>query len=467
MPLLNYTPPKTIEAFMHDSSLVRVLIGPVGSGKSMGCIFELLRRARMQTPDHDGTRRTRMVCVRNTMGQLRQTVLVDVQQYLGPMVRFFVTDSVIQIRAGLGDGTSIHSDWLLMPLDTKADVQRLLSTQLTMAWVNEVREVPIDIISALIGRLGRFPPKLSGGPSFFGAIADSNPWDTDSPYHERLVLNPEPNWKLFHQPSGIGPYAENLENLPPNYYENLMSDRDDGWSDIHVRSQWGSSNAGQAVYRRSFDANTHVCDMQAVINPHRPVAIGFDFGRTPTALIGQVDTFGRLLVFEEVVTEDMGLHQMLQERLKPKLMTEPYVGKRVFVVADPAGKQKSQLSEENAFDVLRANGLLAYPAATNDIPPRLLAVEKMLRQTIMGEPAIQISRLGCPNLVRALGSQYRYRRKRDGQLEDVPEKNHPASDCADCLGYLCLSVSADLSARVIARMQPRPTRPQFTAAAWT
>ena len=464
---IKYVPPPTIERFMMDDSLVRFLLGPIGSGKSMGCIFEILRRARQQAPNADGVRQTKWVAVRNTMSQLRLTVLADIQQYLAPMISYFVTDSTIRLRAAIEDGTKIECDIILIPLDTKQDVQRLLSMQLTGAWINEVREVPIDVVSALIGRLGRYPSKISGGPTWFGLIADSNPWDIDSPYHERVLIAPEANWKLFHQPSGIGPYAENIENLPPGYYENLMSDRDEGWSEVHIKSEFGSSNAGQAVFRRSFDINTHARDMRPVVNPQRPIAIGMDFGRTPCALIAQVDVYGRLLVFEEVVTDDVGLHQMLGERLKPRLMSDPYVGKRNFVVADPAGNQKSQLTEENAFDVLKTNGFVAYPAPTNDIGPRLLAVEKMLRQQIAGEPAIQISRMGAPVLIRAMTSGYKYRRKRDGAIDDKPDKQHPYSDVADCLQYLCLAVSADISSRVIRSYQPKPVARKFSAMAWT
>jgi hypothetical protein len=466
---LRYVPPRTVERFMLSDALVRVIVGPVGSGKSMGCIMEVLRRCRQQAPDASGVRRTRWALVRNTMSQLRLTVLTDMQLYLAPMVHYFVTDSTLQMRAPLADGTSIHADLVMIPLDTKADVQRLLSTQLTGAWVNELREIPVEIVTALIGRLGRFPSHMAGGPTWFGLIGDTNPWDVDSPYHEHFVIKPEPNWKLFHQPSGVGPYAENVEHLPPGYYDNLLSDRDDGWADVHVRSEWGTSNAGQAVFRRSFDAETHVRDMQTIVNPMRPVMIAMDFGRTPCALICQVDSYGRLLVFEEIVTEDIGLHQMVAEKLKPRLLAEPYLGKRLFIVADPAGRERSQLTEENAFDVLKEAGFAAYPAPTNDIAPRLLAVEKMLRQTIAGEPAVQISRSGCPTLARALASGYRYRKRANGQLEDRPDKNHPWSDVADCLQYSCMSVSADLTSRVLARLRrvaaPEPRR--FTAAAWT
>lgn len=409
-----------------------------------------------------------MVIVRNTMQQLRTTVLTDVQQYIGKMVRYFVTDGTIQIRAPLADGTAIHSDWMMVPLDTKEDQRRLLSLQLTFGWINEVREVPIDIIAPLIGRLGRYPSKAMGGPTSFGLVTDTNPWDTDSPYHEALVLSPKPNWKLFHQPSGIGPQAENVDNLPPNYYENLMSGRDEGWSEVHVESQWGTSNAGQAVFRRAFHAPTHVRDITPIINPMRPVIIGLDFGRTPAALIAQVDTMGRTIIFQELVTEDSGLPAFIEDRLKPILLGDPYAGKRSFVVADPSGNQRSQLSEQNAFGLLKELGLLAYPASTNAIGPRLSSVERMMRSTIGGEPALQISRTGCPTLIQALGNKYRYRRKRDGQFEDVPEKLHPWSDIADALGYLALGVAANLSGRVLLRDRPRSeTRTPVAAGGWT
>lgn len=454
---------------MLDDSLVRFLVGPVGSGKSMGSIMEILRRAAQQTPSA-GTniRHTRWVAVRNTMQQLRTTVLTDVQQYIGRMVRYYVTDGTIQVRAPLADGTVIHSDILMVPLDTKEDQRRLLSMQLTGAWVNEVREVPIEILSALIGRLGRYPSSLMGGPTWYGLIADSNPWDTDSPYHERLVLNPSANWKLFHQPSGVGPNAENTANLPPNYYENLMGGRDEDWTNVHVLSEWGTSNAGQAVYRRSFHVPTHVRDIQSVVNPLRPIIVGLDFGRTPAALIGQVDTYGRLIIFEELVTDDSGLPAFIEDRLKPRLLSEPYAGKRAFVVADPAGNQRSQLSEQNAFGLLKELGLLAYPASTNSVGPRVSSVERMLRSTIMGEPAMQISRTGCPTLIHAMGNKYRYRRRRDGQFDDVPEKLHPWSDVCDAGQYMVLGVAANLTGRVIQRDKPKPAnRAPVSAGGWT
>lgn len=466
---ITYIPSPTVEKFMlDDENLVRCIVGPLGSGKSMGCIMELLRRSTQQAP-HNGVRYSRWAIIRNTLQQLRSTVLSDIQQYISPMIRYFVTDSTIQLRVPLPDGTTLHSDWILIPLDTKEDVKRLLSLQLTGAWINEVREVPFEIILPLLGRLGRYPSKANGGFTWRGLIMDTNPWDVDSRYHEALVLAPRPLWKLYHQPSGIGPDAENVDKLPAGYYENLMSDRDTGWQEVHVESQFGESNSGQAVFRKSFHAPTHVRDLQMIVNPNRPLIVAVDFGRTPTALIGQMDNYGRLIIYREVCTEDMGLHQMLDQELKPVLWQEPFAGRRSFVVADPAGRDKGQLTEETPFDALKEHGFIAYPASTNKLEPRLRAVEKRLRMTIMGQPGVQISREGCPTLVKALGARYRYRKKRDGQLEEGPDKSHPWSDVADCLQYMCLGADMNLSGRVMQRDMKRSVndRPKVTAAGWT
>src|SRR5215471_3639042 len=139
---MDYRPPPTVAKFMMDDEhRIRTLVGPLGSGKTMGCIMELLKRACEQRP-YNGVRYTRFACIRNTLQQLRQTVLSDAMQYLGPCAKFYTTDSTLQIRLQLPDGSSVHSDWPLIPLDTKEDVRRLLSMQLTGAYVNELREVP-------------------------------------------------------------------------------------------------------------------------------------------------------------------------------------------------------------------------------------------------------------------------------------------------------------------------------------
>ena len=64
---VTYKVPPTIEKFMKDDTrAVRLILGPWGSGKTTGCIMELLKRASEEYPDHKGIRKTRFVVVRNT-----------------------------------------------------------------------------------------------------------------------------------------------------------------------------------------------------------------------------------------------------------------------------------------------------------------------------------------------------------------------------------------------------------------
>jgi len=68
---------KTIWDFMNDDKPVRIVVGPVGSGKStgVGC-GEIVRRAFMQEPSPiDNVRYFKALVVRNTQPELRKTTL--------------------------------------------------------------------------------------------------------------------------------------------------------------------------------------------------------------------------------------------------------------------------------------------------------------------------------------------------------------------------------------------------------
>lgn len=469
---LNFVTPPTIGKFMLDESFVRLIMGPVGSGKSAGCFMELLRRARLQEPDKKGVRRTRMAIIRNTLQQLKQTCLADIEMWLNPIMTYKVSDSTIKVKFPLGDGTTVESDWMLIPLDTKQDQQRLLSLNLTGAWVSEFREIDPELISALSGRLGRFPSKAVAEPTWFGIVAESNPPDEDSEWFTLLEVDRPPNWAFYRQPGGLdvdekgNPIGENLENLPDGYYDNLMANNNEDWSDIHVHAKYGKSLGGQAVFRASFTPNFHIVEHdKLIVNENAPLMIGQDFGRTPAALVGQVDNRGRLVIFSELTTEDMGIEQFAKRLLRPHLY-EHYQGMRMFMVADPKGKDKDQVGEESPFDVLRRLGFQVEGAPTNNIDPRLRAVEKLLLQQVEGGPALIISD-NCPILCSAMKYWYRYKRKQTGVLDDKPEKTHPWSDVADCLQYMAMSTDCNMVGKVLAGWNPLPPRQAPNKRAWT
>jgi hypothetical protein len=463
--VLDYVTPPTVGDFMQDDHFVRLIMGPVGSGKSAGCFMELLRRAKLQEPDGRGIRRTRFAIIRNTLQQLRQTCLADIQMWLAPIAHYYGRDATIQVRMPLPDGTKVESDWMLIPLDSKEDQQRLLSLNLTGAWVSEFREIRMDILDALAGRLGRFPTRAMVDPTWFGIIAESNPPDEDSEWYDKLEKDMPENWVLFKQPGGLSPEAENVENLPPGYYENLAANNGPDWVDVHVHAQYGKSLSGQAVFRRSFKASFHITKGLEPVSG-MAIMVGQDFGRTPASLIGQIDNRGRLSVFDEITSEDMGIEQFATDLLRP-LLYEKYQGARIFMVADPKGRDKSQVNEESPFDVLERLGFDVFPATTNNIDARLRSVEQLLLQQRDGTAMLRIEEDGAPQLASAMKYNYRYRRKNNGQLEDKPEKSHPWSDLADCLQYMAMSTNVNYIGKVMRRLNPPVRRQSPPKRGWT
>jgi hypothetical protein len=463
---ITYDAPATVAAMMMSDALVRVLTGPVGSGKTTGMVMECARRMAQEKPDHNKIRKTRVAIVRNTNQQLRQTVMPEIEKWLMPAFRYKVTDSTLQFDFPLPDGTRVQSDWMLIPLDTPRDVQRLLSLNLSFAWVSEFREVPIEIIEALLGRVGRYRSLGVDESTFYGVMMESNMPDEDSAWYQKLEVELPKDWRMFKQPSGLDPLAENVENLRKGYYQDLIANNTEDWSDVYVRAQYGKSLAGQAVFRTSFKPDYHVVHETLKPNPHLPLMVGQDFGRTPASLIGQIDSRGRLVVFREITSVGTGIEQFAITQLRP-VMFNTYAGMSSFMIGDPAGREKSQVGEESPFDCLKRLGFMIYPAPTNDIEPRLRAVEQMLLRQSDGGPMVLIDAANCPTLVTAMKSKYRYKRKLNDELDEKPDKAHPWSDVADCLQYMCLGVTGNYMAKVMRDSRARVRRPPVPVAGWT
>jgi hypothetical protein len=238
-----------------------------------------------------------------------------------------------------------------------------------------------------------------------------------------------------------------------------------------VDADYGDDPSGEAVFRASFRPSFHVVSETFVI-PGYPLIVGQDFGRDPWSVIGQVDHMGRLLVHMEVPAVNVGLEKHIEEQLRPKLFSEQFITSKVILVGDPSGIAKGTIAEETSFDALKRLGLPAFPAPTNDIDPRLRAVEALLGKQINGGPALVISARGCPWLIRAMSGGYRYKKHKDGALRTVPEKfdKEGFSHVADCLQYICLVVHGGLVSEFARRLVPRPKvrdRPRVTAAGWT
>jgi len=428
---INFEVIESLDEFFYSEKFISLVLGPVGSTKTTAGIMKILHHAAMMAPCEDGVRRSRCVWVRSTREQLRDTSIKDFLKWIPDpdMGRFYKTNYEFQMKVG-----DIECEVLFRGLDDQNDVRRLLSLQASFIVFDEFREIHPDIYNAAQGRVGRYPDKMMNG---VGCRTDdgksnahiwgmSNPPDSDS-FWEELISNPPNNLHVTIQPSGLAPEADWTKFLPEDYYDNLAQGKTEDWIDVYIHAKFGKSLSGQPVFR-SFDRSMHAA--KEAIKPMfstAPLIIGVDAGLTPAAVIGQQTHDSRVVVFDAMVSEEMGALRFIQEKLKP-LLTNKFPGRQAMVVIDPAAFQRVQTDERCVADIYKNEGFVVKPARTNSIAARLAAVEKYLGRIVDGKPGLLIDPESANPLVQAMAGKYRYKINTKGVKDEKPEKSHPWSD---------------------------------------
>jgi len=438
--LYDYTDVPTLKRFALSNKRTRCAMGPFGSGKSSACVMEIIRRAHMQEPGPDGIRRSRWAVVRNSYGQLKDTTIRTFHDWFPPKVfgEYRVTDHMYIITKFPG----VHLEVLFRALDRPDQVSNLLSLEVTGAWFNEVREIPRTIIEAMDARIGRYPSKRDGGPTWYGIIMDTNPPDEDSYLYKMFEKVRPDNWQIFKQPSGMSSHAENLKHLPKNYYINLAKGKDEMYIRIYIHGQYGYLVSGKPVFQ-SFVDNVHVSPYPLEPQKGLDVLIGFDFGLQPACCIGQITPLGQLRIIDELVSDGMGLRQFCENQLLP-LLRKKYFGMKVMGFGDPSGTSRAPTDESTCFEVLQGPDIgLRYivPAPTNAILPRIGAVETYLNKMYKGEPGFLLSP-NCHFLRKGMNGGYHYEKEPKSMgdsYKQMPAKNFSSHIC-DSLEMLCLYI---------------------------
>src|SRR4249920_1237435 len=78
---VTYIPTATALRFHNDNSLVRAVMGPVGSGKSSMAAMEIVLRAFNQNV-YRGVRNSRWLAVRNTYNELKTTTIRTLMHWM-------------------------------------------------------------------------------------------------------------------------------------------------------------------------------------------------------------------------------------------------------------------------------------------------------------------------------------------------------------------------------------------------
>lgn len=454
--MIDYTPGPTGNNFLQSTAFVKVIMGPVGGGKSTVALMDLLHRAMNQRP-YNGTRRTKFGILRNTTAQLKATVKPLIDQWFVTMTsnnfgQWRLTENTYEIKVVLPDHTTLHAEFMLLAADTPDDVRRLLSLELSAAWVEEAREVDPEVFSGLQGRVARFPSRAAGGVTYPGVICSTNPPPVGGFWH-KMISEPPSNTEVFIQPAAIlddgsiNPEAENIQHLDPSYYDNLLSGKTEDWISVYLKNQFGAGDMGQPIYRASFRKSFHVAKtpLKPIFGSLNPLIVGMDNGLQAAATVTQQDMNGRVNVLGECyVSEDdtMGVESFMDRLLMPYLNRKfpTFPKDKILFVLDPACWQRSQVDSKTIALAVQQRGFAVTKASTNDPERRIQAVEGLLTRQIDGGPGLLIDP-ECQHIVNTLEWGHRWRKTTQGLTSTVAEKNHHSHQ-GDSLQYACLHFNA-------------------------
>lgn len=458
--MITYKANPTATDFHQSNALVKALYGPVGTGKSVACMMELMKLALSQKPSMDGVRRTRWGIIRNTYPELRSTTIKTWMEWFHEWGEInYQAPITFTSKFKMEDGTSVHAEFIFVSVDKEKDFRKLLSLELTGAYINEASEIHMSKVLTAVKTRFRYPKQerdeygtvVLEGPTKKAMLLDTNPPDDDHWFYKLFEETKPAGHEIFKYPAALikkheqwvpNPVAENIDNLGGGweYYLDPLPGMQEEEIRVKFAGEYGSSFDGKPVYPEYCDFLHYDENLQ--IDEYRPISIGIDFGLTPACVITQYDELGRLKVLDEITTDGMGIKEFTYDVLHPHLR-ELYHGIEIEAfIGDPAGTQRAQTDTQTCLNILRKAGFDAQPASTNSFIARREAVAGFLNKTVGEYEDMQgfIISAACPSVRKGFMGGYKYQRVQvvgTERFKDRPDKNH-FSHCHDALQYVAL-----------------------------
>jgi len=298
---LDYNATSTACEFHNDDSFVRLLFGAVGCGKSVACCIDPIIRGIQQPPGKDGIRRTRGAVIRNTFPELKSTTIKTWLSWY-PEEKFgkIKWDSPITQVMKFND---VEIEIFFMPMDSIDDVGKLMSLELTWAYINELQFINKKIFKICQQRVNRYPSKKDGAEiKWAGVICDTNPPYTDHwiyktfeercPTNHKMFRYDSPLIKLDVVPKDESKYAVSMDgtaysnNAAVDFME-VQNDFDywlklvPGYTDeeikVNLMGDYGIMIDGKPVHK-TYNDSMHYYGKPLDANPNIELGLGFDFG---------------------------------------------------------------------------------------------------------------------------------------------------------------------------------------------
>lgn len=326
---INYRPSGAVaSAFINSVERIKIIMGPVGTGKTVLCIHELLQRMERAPVTIDGFRTSKIVVVRRTYPELMTAAIPSFMTWIReqktqkrivryvkkPLPRCEILDHEKKIKCLIEFRASQRPE----------DFAKFKGSEYTVVYLNEMGEREVDGLLDITERVGREPSKgvmmnpeqgMKDRDLISGVLMDANPPSKSHILyelakgakvyihnHDGLLSHPSgatndfneeryielynkrdnryipyeieddcPFKKIlkktvfFHQPSGVSKWAENKENLGDDYYSSIVTTRK-GQYESKVEGKFSDIERDGAVFSRSFTKDLHVLPKQEIAN---------------------------------------------------------------------------------------------------------------------------------------------------------------------------------------------------------
>ncbi len=471
---MRFIPPGPVaERFLRSHSPIRIMEGPIESGKSTTSAMALYAIMCSIPRNREGKRKSRMLVTRNTYPDLRGSTVETWLNWFPPEQygRFFDTEPYLHQMRFLDVECDVVFESFL---DDRDEVIRSLrSKEYTAAWVNEAQFFPRRLVFEIASRTGRYPRRIDiehalkpGEGLTQRLIADLNapfvndhwirymrgdiPFPEDMPHEERVQYAKPPGVEFFKQPPAlleifgadrktvigyeVNPDAENLANMADGVRSTLEMERLTREADEkslpppkphrYIELTGGRSTdeitrdlLGRTVTVKTnaaatpgFRRATHVTPKD--VKPMEGVApvLGADHGLTPAVIFLQ-QINGCWIAFDELCGENIGTDEFAP-LVKAKLMSRfPWCVETGYAAwGDPQGGWRGSTETRTPFKLYAAHGLTMRAPAPKDKPLLRLDATRRVLSTVKDDRPRLTVHPDCPRLIAALDGGAQVRR---------------------------------------------------------
>lgn len=428
--------------FIGSFASVRMIMGPIGSGKTSLCMWDIVQKSCLQPKSPiDGYRHAKWAIIRDTYRNLAKTTIPSWNTWFpkseGKWTGGGAGDPakhelVLNFGGAIGK-VKLIVEFIALGENSVEDVMR--GWEGTGVYLNEADRLAYEVFTFARGRVGRYPSKAHGGCGWYGVILDMNAPDVDNWTYLVFVEEKPTSFEFYRQPGGLiktpegyreNPEAENIRNLPKGYYLQQAEGQPDWYIRRMILNEFGYSREGKPVYEEFNDA-LHVAKADLIAVKGLKLIVGLDAGMTPAASIRQRMPDGQWWGLGELVMEHCGPQNFATELNQYLNQVFPGFGRdRIDVFADPS----SQFGGDDKdlpwmLSVAKHTGLRIKAAPSNNLHPRLDAVRGPLSRMIDGRKPGYLLSPTCRIMRKAFNSGYQYKRIQgtNGQYQDQPLKN--------------------------------------------